>query len=164
MNTQHRHQEVKKLFLAACELDDDRREAFLDQACADDPELRRELESLLRHHFPTTIFGESPEDATARKVLGPVPPVPPLPSIGEAPADSPYRPGTAEPPPDRLPDPARDARPGPPAARACPPPAATCRPPPCAYLTAPRAYVTAARPDAPSTEGDHRPCFAPPPG
>ena len=76
MNSQHRHQEVKNLFLAACELEEDRREAFLDQACADDPELRWELESLLRYHSPTTIFGESPDDATARNVLGPVPPLP----------------------------------------------------------------------------------------
>ena len=36
--------------------------ALLDQACAGDPELRREVESLLEHHRTGTIAGKSPAD------------------------------------------------------------------------------------------------------
>ena len=38
-----------KLFEAACDLPDDERARYLDQHCADQPELRREVESLLGH-------------------------------------------------------------------------------------------------------------------
>ncbi|MEZ5988440.1 MAG: serine/threonine protein kinase [Planctomycetota bacterium] len=47
---------VKDLFRAARELPEERRERFLVEACADDPDLRREVESLLRHDRPETIL------------------------------------------------------------------------------------------------------------
>ena len=78
MNPQQ-YQRVKELFLAACELDEGRGldesrvAAFLDRECADDPQLRQEVESLLKHHLPTTIIGESPEDTPQGKILRPVP-------------------------------------------------------------------------------------------
>ena len=42
-----RHQKISDLFRAACELQREARTAFLDQACADDPKLRAEIEVLL---------------------------------------------------------------------------------------------------------------------
>ena len=39
-----RHQQVKRLFLAAAELDPGRVEAYLDQECSNDSELRAEVE------------------------------------------------------------------------------------------------------------------------
>jgi len=69
--TSQRHEQAKTVFLAACELGESQVAAFLDRECADDPDLRREVESLLRHHFPTTIFGDAPPDATARKIPRP---------------------------------------------------------------------------------------------
>ncbi len=71
-----RHEQIKKLFLAAYELAESQIGAFLDRECADDPQLRQELESLLRHHFPTTVIGRSPEEATALKVPLPIPRIP----------------------------------------------------------------------------------------
>lgn len=49
-----RYQQVKQIFLAACDLEPDRVAAFLDQACANTPELRPEVESLLQHHTSAT--------------------------------------------------------------------------------------------------------------
>lgn len=45
--TPERHQQIGELFDAALKLEPGRRHAFLDQACAEDPGLRREVESLL---------------------------------------------------------------------------------------------------------------------
>jgi predicted ATPase/predicted Ser/Thr protein kinase len=47
--TSRRHERISDLFLKACELDPEERKAFLDDACAGDPELRDEVESLLAH-------------------------------------------------------------------------------------------------------------------
>lgn len=58
--TPQRHEQVKRLFLAACELSEAERSAFLEQACGDDQELREEVDSLLRHHHPATII-EQPD-------------------------------------------------------------------------------------------------------
>ena len=44
-----RHERATQLFLQVCDLAPDRREAMLDEACADDPALRAEVESLLAH-------------------------------------------------------------------------------------------------------------------
>ncbi len=57
-----RYQQVKQIFLAACQLEPGRVAALLDQACAGDPELRREVESLLEHHRTGTIAGKLPAD------------------------------------------------------------------------------------------------------
>ncbi len=48
--TAERHARVRDLFLAACERSAADRRAFLADACGDDDELRREVESLLSHH------------------------------------------------------------------------------------------------------------------
>ncbi len=58
-----RHEQIKSLFLAACEMDERAREAFLDQACRDDRGMRDEVVSLLRHHQPGTIMKEMPPAA-----------------------------------------------------------------------------------------------------
>jgi hypothetical protein len=44
------------IFKAAVRLNSDQRAAYLDQACAADPELRREVESLLRAHDASGSF------------------------------------------------------------------------------------------------------------
>jgi hypothetical protein len=69
-----RYQQVKQIFLAACELEAGRVATMLDQACAGDPQLRREIESLLEHHRSGTIAGKSPDDTLSeqmRALLGP---------------------------------------------------------------------------------------------
>ena len=48
--TPERHQQIGDLFDAALKLEPVRRGAFLDQACAGDPGLRQEIESLLASH------------------------------------------------------------------------------------------------------------------
>ncbi len=71
MNTE-RYAQVRRLFLAACELAESELGAFLDRACAGDPQLREELESLLKQPRATTIIGMSSEDAARGKVLSPL--------------------------------------------------------------------------------------------
>jgi hypothetical protein len=44
------HQRVKEIFMAACERPPGERTAFLKEACANDVELLREIESLLQFH------------------------------------------------------------------------------------------------------------------
>ena len=44
---------VKELLLAVADLGDAERSAYLDEACKDDPQLRREVESLLEHENDT---------------------------------------------------------------------------------------------------------------
>ena len=53
--TSDRHQRAMQLFQQICELPEKERPAFLEQACQDDPDLRREVQSLLKHHSPATI-------------------------------------------------------------------------------------------------------------
>jgi serine/threonine-protein kinase len=67
-----RYAQVRRLFLAACELAENEVGAFLDRACAGDPKLREELESLLKQPRSTTIIGMSTEDAAHGKVLSPI--------------------------------------------------------------------------------------------
>jgi len=67
-----RYAQVRRLFLAACELAESERGMFLDQACMGDPELRQELESLLKQPRSTTIIGTSSEEAADGKILSPV--------------------------------------------------------------------------------------------
>ena len=43
------HAQIKEVFLAACKLDETRRERFLKQACDGNPHLRDEVERLLRN-------------------------------------------------------------------------------------------------------------------
>lgn len=44
-----------EVFSEASDLPDDERQAFLDRACADDPTLRAEVESLLAYHQPDSV-------------------------------------------------------------------------------------------------------------
>ncbi|MCA9288446.1 MAG: hypothetical protein KDA05_07670, partial [Phycisphaerales bacterium] len=61
--TPERHQRVKSLFAAACELPAAERSAFLNQQCAGDEDLRREVEALLG-------FDSDPADGLKTPVLG----------------------------------------------------------------------------------------------
>ena len=45
-----RWERIQTLFMAALERSDDERAVFLDEACAGDPGLRRELETMLGAH------------------------------------------------------------------------------------------------------------------
>ena len=64
--TPERHEQVKRIFLAACEVEPGQVAALLDQACAGDPELRREVESLLLHHFSETIIQTPTENGSGK--------------------------------------------------------------------------------------------------
>ena len=69
--TPERWQEVKDIFRSALEIEPARRAAFLDQACAGDELLRREVESLLRSHDESDSFMETPalENTEAAKMI-----------------------------------------------------------------------------------------------
>ncbi|MFT4543266.1 MAG: formylglycine-generating enzyme required for sulfatase activity/predicted Ser/Thr protein kinase [Planctomycetota bacterium] len=79
-----RHERMQRLFLEARGLEKLARAALLDEACAEDPALRAELEQLLAHDRPATDGGEEPDsplrselDALrqqAEKLSGPVMP------------------------------------------------------------------------------------------
>lgn len=60
-----RWQEIDRVFAEALEREPEERASFLDGACGDDTELRREVESLLAHDLPNTIPGDKVwEEAT----------------------------------------------------------------------------------------------------
>ncbi len=82
---QERQDRVKRLFLAACELDEAARTPFLDQACRSDPDLRAEVDSLLKHHHPATLIDPAATvtDDYPSSALGRTPAAPPL--MAEAP-------------------------------------------------------------------------------
>ena len=50
------HGRVKQVFFQAVELDPGQRASFLDHATANEPQLRREVEALLKHHSERTIL------------------------------------------------------------------------------------------------------------
>src|SRR5882724_6327485 len=58
--TPERWQQVKELFNSALERGSNHRALFLDEACAGDPLLRREVESLIASHERTGSFIDSP--------------------------------------------------------------------------------------------------------
>ena len=89
-----RHQQVKQVFLAACDLQPPEVAAFLDRACAGDAELRQEVESLLVHHFSETIIGKSPTDAAPAKLRSPLPPGTAGVDPGSGPRPERFPPGT----------------------------------------------------------------------
>jgi tetratricopeptide (TPR) repeat protein/predicted Ser/Thr protein kinase len=68
-----RRQRVKKLFGAALDCEPGQRSAFLNQACADDPSLRQEVESLLSHHEDSTDFLKVPAIAEQEELEGTLP-------------------------------------------------------------------------------------------
>lgn len=64
-----RWQQLEPLYHAALERESGARAAFLDEACAGDAELRREVESLLAYEQRTAHFLTSPPDAVAAEML-----------------------------------------------------------------------------------------------
>ncbi|MCG8403702.1 MAG: serine/threonine-protein kinase [Phycisphaerales bacterium] len=69
METPERWNRIEQLFQSALEMDIRRRELFLDEACADDHELRTEIESLLGYSQNVENFMETP--ALAAGYIGP---------------------------------------------------------------------------------------------
>lgn len=67
--TPERYQQVGKLCLDALQLEPDRRATFLDQACADNPSLRRQVESLLAYQQRAENFIELPALEVAAKII-----------------------------------------------------------------------------------------------
>ena len=63
----HPRKAVGPIFEAALELPEPQRAAWLEQACAEDPALRRRVEALLHAHAVAAGFMETP-------ALGPIPP------------------------------------------------------------------------------------------
>jgi len=64
-----RWQQVERLYHAALERDSGQRAAFLDEACAGDESLRREVESLLACQTQAENFIAAPAVEVAAKVL-----------------------------------------------------------------------------------------------
>ena len=67
--TPERWREVERIFQAALDQDISARPAFLSRACADDADLRREVESLLSAHQPDHRFLESGALSIAARLL-----------------------------------------------------------------------------------------------
>ena len=67
--TPERYQQVKELFQSALEREGSQRKRFLDEACAGDPSLREEVESLLTSHEQAPSFIESSALEIVSKVL-----------------------------------------------------------------------------------------------
>ncbi|MFN0172196.1 MAG: protein kinase domain-containing protein [Bryobacteraceae bacterium] len=64
-----RFQQVERLYHSALNLTPSRRAVFLEEACAGDEELRREVESLLGYHEKAERFIETPAMEVAAKAL-----------------------------------------------------------------------------------------------
>ncbi len=60
------YKRAKKLFLAACDLEPERRAAFLDQECSDNGDLRAEVEELLAHDHEALRSSVVEPDQTVR--------------------------------------------------------------------------------------------------
>jgi eukaryotic-like serine/threonine-protein kinase len=67
--TPERWQQIEKLCQSALELEESRRTAFLEKACAGDKELRREVESLLKFDTRGDQFIEQPAMEVAAKMV-----------------------------------------------------------------------------------------------
>jgi eukaryotic-like serine/threonine-protein kinase len=66
-----RWEKIERLFHAALQAEPSRRATILEDSCAGDESLRREVESLLAHHENADTFIETPAFATAEPTLGP---------------------------------------------------------------------------------------------
>ncbi len=60
MTAPERHQKVSELFVEACKRKPEERAAFLDGACADDPTLKAEVETMLAADAKAPAFLEEP--------------------------------------------------------------------------------------------------------
>ena len=67
--TPERWQQIDKLCQSALELEENRRAAFLEEACAGDEELRREVESMLKFEKPGDRFIEQQALEVAAKII-----------------------------------------------------------------------------------------------
>ena len=67
MNTKQRHARVGDLFLRVCDLSEENRFRILDGACADEPELRAEVEALLAED--TRVTGLLADRADRRRCV-----------------------------------------------------------------------------------------------
>jgi serine/threonine protein kinase/Tol biopolymer transport system component len=67
--TPERYQAIARLYHAAMEMERDRRATFLEQACAGDEELRREVESLIASDEEAVDFIEAPALEVAAEML-----------------------------------------------------------------------------------------------
>src|ERR1700756_503575 len=65
-----RWQKIERVFHAALQAEPSRRAMILEDSCAGDESLRREVESLLAHHENAETFLETPAFATAKPSLG----------------------------------------------------------------------------------------------
>jgi serine/threonine protein kinase len=63
-----RWKKIERIFQQVLDADEDRRTAILQQSCAGDESLRREVESLLRHHQEARSFIENPALGTVARV------------------------------------------------------------------------------------------------
>src|SRR5262245_2073911 len=64
-----RFEQIERLYHAALEREPDAREAFLNEACPDDEDLRREVAGLLACDVPSDSFIQSPAIEIAAKAL-----------------------------------------------------------------------------------------------
>src|SRR5262245_53283788 len=67
--TPERWRQVEQIYNAALEREDNQRAAFLDEACAGDDSLRREVESLLAHQSQAENLMETPVMEVAAKAI-----------------------------------------------------------------------------------------------
>ncbi|HKG22908.1 MAG TPA: serine/threonine-protein kinase, partial [Blastocatellia bacterium] len=67
--TPERWQKIEEVFQAAADRAFDEREAFLNQACGDDRELRNEVESLLAHEEVEDVFLRAPIKSAAGSLV-----------------------------------------------------------------------------------------------
>ena len=72
--TADRWQRINQLYYAALEVEEKERTAFLEQHCSGDPELRREVESLLAMHQEAGGFLNRPAVEAVAKALQDEPP------------------------------------------------------------------------------------------
>jgi serine/threonine protein kinase len=65
-----RWEKIERIFQQVLDADENRRVAILEQSCAGDESLRREVESLLHHHNQARSFIENPAFATRARAQG----------------------------------------------------------------------------------------------
>jgi len=66
MTTPQRWQEIDRIFAAALDHGPDERAAFLDEACAGDEQVRKEVESLLAHDLAESLMGDPAVEEASR--------------------------------------------------------------------------------------------------
>jgi eukaryotic-like serine/threonine-protein kinase len=69
MTERDRGEQIERLYHAALERGPDARDAFLDEACAGDEDLRREIAGLFAWDIPNVSFIQSPAIVVAAMAL-----------------------------------------------------------------------------------------------